>query len=442
MKTTTTTMLLLAFGAAAHAQTCQPLWDPTIGQPGIGSGYVGPMAVWDDGSGEKLYAGGSFTSIGGNPYGYLAAWDRVTGSWSNVGRGLSTSFVAAIMPYDPGNGEQLVVSGAFDSAGNTPRTKSIAMWNGSRWSNLGADLRTNTADPVWSMAEWNGTLYVGGKFPEIGGVVTESIASWDGSQWSALGSGVFGAFNPYVAAMIVFDDGSGPALYASGRFDGIGVPSPQIARWDGSNWSRVGGGLTPTSPIHPVEAMTIFDDGSGPALYVAGHAFSTVSGGPYNVAKWDGQSWTGVGQQIGAGRLSSIAVFDDGTGPALYVGGVNMPSVNDIARYENGVWVTLDGGVDNWVFGLRVWDDAMYVGGNFTEAGLGRLASGIVTRTSCLQGCYPDCDPNGILDIFDFLCFQNSFVLGEPYACDCDPNPACDIFDFLCFQNAFVGGCP
>ena len=58
--------------------------------------------------------------------------------------------------------------------------------------------------------------------------------------------------------------------------------------------------------------------------------------------------------------------------------------------------------------------------------------------------CYADCDQSGVLDIFDFLCFQNSFVNGEPYACDCDitPAPVCDIFDFLCFQTAFVAGCP
>ena len=63
-----------------------------------------------------------------------------------------------------------------------------------------------------------------------------------------------------------------------------------------------------------------------------------------------------------------------------------------------------------------------------------------------LQGevCYADCDQSGALDVFDFLCFQNSFVAGEPYACDCDitPTPVCNIFDFLCFQTAFVGGCP
>ena len=67
---------------------------------------------------------------------------------------------------------------------------------------------------------------------------------------------------------------------------------------------------------------------------------------------------------------------------------------------------------------------------------------GMVGAVTVLDSCYADCDATGALDIFDFLCFQNSFVSGEPYACDCDPDPACDIFDFLCFQNAFVGGCP
>jgi len=64
------------------------------------------------------------------------------------------------------------------------------------------------------------------------------------------------------------------------------------------------------------------------------------------------------------------------------------------------------------------------------------------------QTCYPDCDTStgvGVLDLFDFLCFQGSFVSGQPYACDCDTSSGllvCDLFDFLCFQNAFVAGCP
>ncbi|MFG0286099.1 MAG: hypothetical protein ACF8R7_16905 [Phycisphaerales bacterium JB039] len=55
--------------------------------------------------------------------------------------------------------------------------------------------------------------------------------------------------------------------------------------------------------------------------------------------------------------------------------------------------------------------------------------------------CYPDCDGNGLLDFFDFLCFQNAFALGDAYA-DCDDTGMLDFFDFLCFQNAFAIGCP
>ena len=55
--------------------------------------------------------------------------------------------------------------------------------------------------------------------------------------------------------------------------------------------------------------------------------------------------------------------------------------------------------------------------------------------------CACSFDPDPLCDIFDFLAFQNLFVVGEPCACDMDPDPACDIFDFLAFQNEFVLGC-
>jgi hypothetical protein len=64
-----------------------------------------------------------------------------------------------------------------------------------------------------------------------------------------------------------------------------------------------------------------------------------------------------------------------------------------------------------------------------------------------IDSCYADCDQatgNGVLDVFDFLCWQNDFVIGNSYACDCDTSTGplvCDLLDFLCFQNAFVAAC-
>lgn len=54
--------------------------------------------------------------------------------------------------------------------------------------------------------------------------------------------------------------------------------------------------------------------------------------------------------------------------------------------------------------------------------------------------CYANCDGQGGLDLFDFLCFQNGFVGGSPTA-DCDGSGGLDLFDFLCFTNAFNAGC-
>jgi hypothetical protein len=55
--------------------------------------------------------------------------------------------------------------------------------------------------------------------------------------------------------------------------------------------------------------------------------------------------------------------------------------------------------------------------------------------------CYSDCDSDGELTFFDFLCFQNLFAAGDPGA-DCDGDGELNFFDFLCFQNAFAAGCP
>jgi len=55
--------------------------------------------------------------------------------------------------------------------------------------------------------------------------------------------------------------------------------------------------------------------------------------------------------------------------------------------------------------------------------------------------CFPDCDANGVLNILDFVCYQQLFQSGDPGA-DCDANGVLNILDFVCFQQAFQAGCP
>src|SRR5262249_19672618 len=149
---------------------------------------------------------------------------------------------------------------------------------------------------------------------------------------SALGSGM----NDLVYALTVYDDGSGPALYAGGRFTTAGgVPANFIAKWDGTSWSALGSGIGGTFPSVPAPA--VYDDGGGPAL-VAGGAFTTAGGVPANrIANWDGTSWSALGSGMND-LVLALTVYDDGGGPALYDGGAFATAgevgVNFIAKWD------------------------------------------------------------------------------------------------------------
>jgi len=77
------------------------------------------------------------------------------------------------------------------------------------------------------------------------------------------------------------------------------------------------------------------------------------------------------------------------------------------------------------------YDD--YVELSFADAG----AAYVVTLP---PPCPADTDGNGLLDLFDFLGFQNLFVAQDPLA-DLDCTGSYDFFDFLAYQNIFSAGC-
>ena len=129
------------FAADPVLAQCDPTWDLSIGAPGVGNGYAGPMSTWDSGAGEGLYVGGSFSVIGGLGYRGIARWNPGTHAWSPLSSGCYTTntnyFVAAIAPHNPGTGENLFVGGSFATAGGISGTTNLARWTGTAWMSLG-----------------------------------------------------------------------------------------------------------------------------------------------------------------------------------------------------------------------------------------------------------------------------------------------------------------
>lgn len=314
---------------------------------------------------NALYAGGAFTTAGGNAANRIAKWNGT--SWSALGTG-TNGFLGALAVF---NGD-LYVGGAFTQAGGNS-ANNIAQWNGSSWSPLIAGLNNVGLNAsVSALTTFNGALYAGGEFTDAGGNENaDRIAQWDGNNWYALGAGIN---NNVVNDLSTSND----TLYVSGFFTlTIGANTVNnIAKWNGSSWSALGTGTTGF-----VNTLTFLD----PYLYVGG-SFSTISGNTANnIARlntlngtWSALS-NGSGQGTGSGVVTSLSPI----GTKVIVAGGFTNIARYFAQYDtttNLLSQTLagnqptNGGTLDLVFSLG---NVIYLSGNFTKVGPTRTTDAI-----------------------------------------------------------------
>ena len=103
-------------------------------------------------------------------------------------------------------------------------------------------------------------------------------------NWSPVGAGT----NSFVRSLTVFDDGTdmGEALYAGGTFTIAGVVNANfVAKWNGISWSALGDG-TNNSIFSLISTQTL--SSIGPALYTGGSFLSAGGLSSNYIARWTG----------------------------------------------------------------------------------------------------------------------------------------------------------
>jgi hypothetical protein len=396
------------------------------------------MSLFDDGTGPALYM-----CLRHDQFGHMVRWRGTT--WEVINDGIPPwRYLHSPIILDDGGGPRLYAFGRNISGIGYW----LVRWDGQRWEETLPGMVTNLQGPALSIDLGNGPAIYGANFDLNLG---HTFLRWDNGSWTPIGTGLGGLYS--------FDFGTGPGLYIIGRVDLPGGSINGIARWAGTEWIDL------SSPGWSIidfgRDAVVFDDGTGPALYTTTHM--NRAGEPtQGLRKWlgpgPGGGWQYVGGPIeGPGAIfhcKTLHIFDDGRGPAIYMSGgftnINNVPARSLARYDGHTWegvgAGLSGGGALSMGSINTpHGPTLLISGDFVRAH-GGIAPDLVMLVGC-PGCPANCDGSTIppiLNIDDFTCFINKFAAQDPYA-NCNDSfnfPYFNIDDFTCFINRFAAGCP
>jgi hypothetical protein len=201
--------------------------------------------------------------------------------------------------------------GKFTHAGGKP-AGGIAAWDGTQWTGLGP-----TGAPVRTLSVIGEHLYAGGLFKQLGvgptKVMANRIARYDGTKWAALGGGINGAVNAIASYQ--------GEIIAGGGFTMAGnVKAGGLAAWNGTSWRALG------FCGAPVKALAVYNN-----ELIAGGNFSQINGvKARRLARFNGASWSpfaNVSPTLETINALTVADFD-GHGPRLFIGGARGDHVH------------------------------------------------------------------------------------------------------------------
>lgn len=147
-----------------------------------------------------------------------------------------------------------------------------------------------------AITEYNGALIVAGNFTTVKAKTQNHIVSISGNNYTSLSSGLDGN----VSRLLVYNGN----LYACGNFiNAGGSPAKFLAKWNGTAWSQVGGGIVSAGTTGILD-MVVYNN----AMYIAGEFSKAGNLNAMNIAKWNDTSWTSFGYNK-PGYISAIEAY-------------------------------------------------------------------------------------------------------------------------------------
>ncbi len=410
------------FGSFRYGQ-CATIWDPDGAGPGPALLVVaagGGLQAWDGSSfisfgglasgsirslgvyNGQLYVGGTFTRIGADVVNNVARWDG--SHWQPLGTGMT----GAGNPGNPnGSVNSLVVHGGVLCIGGTFVPASTGTWTSfATWDGVTLTAGLATQAPISQLAEINTQLFAA----TTAGV--PGVYRYDTNVWTRFGN----LADHSILTLTSYNDD----LVCGGEFTHFftGTTMYGVARWSGTQWVPMGGGLGPAGC-----QVTSLATSNG--VLVAGGVIGTADGAAVqNVAQWNGTQWSDMaggihvanGGQFGGvealasydGQLVAMGEFDAASGTTAY----------GIARWNGSAWLPFSAGIDAPVLAMYSAGTGIYAGGDFQfDWGGATIEHGFGSDGTSVSGLGSLGSPNGTdgpiraITLHAFDIFTGSYVI-------------------------------
>jgi hypothetical protein len=329
---------------------------------------AGNTQVWSiaEGAGDgKVYIAGDYLNLNGTGANdYFTVYDKVAGTYSILG---TTAPDAKVWKVAINSRGHVYIAGEFTSVDGVANTDGVAAWNGSAWVSItGAGTTGDIYDMLFLE---NGDLLAVGTITSIGGVSVDRVAQYNGSTWSKID-----AVNGDVKNGVVYGVAQAPNgdIYVSGSFTNVAGSATYegVAKWNGSAWSNMNGGLDTATNTKIVRDIQVTKDGT---VYaggdnVAANGTSTTIG---YVARWNGSVWddmnggvNGVVRRMLPLANGELLVAGDFTAKAAGT----QHNLSGLAIYNGTDFVPLDTDSLTNPRGLAEIDGALWIGHGGTSS--------------------------------------------------------------------------
>ena len=399
---------------------------------GAGSIYATSMRAleaFNDGTGEKLFIGGSFNFVpsvgasGASLLVYDGVGLSVPAVLTNGGASPIQPIVRTIGTRTPAGGPtEIVIAGDFGTINGASAT-GMALLSGGVWGpfpgwSTGTNVFANIAASFTELDDGDGPrFYYGashaydgttwgpvdrrsvppiantrrvldsGDGPRLYGADRMTVHRREIAGWTQVCSAPPDEDTAVLVNMEMFDEGAGPRLFVAGQLQNPvpGGSKSGLLRYDGSSFSNLGTGIGLSGGAFSqslVRSLLTADLGAGQRLFVGGTQLTIPGITGTVIAAWDGQNFSELGGGL-VGSVYDMVKFDNGTGPSIVVAGAITSAggvpVSNIARWNGSGWTPLGFGLNGLVLDLQMFDSGagpqLHAAGFFSHSGFTSVGS-------------------------------------------------------------------